>query len=167
MSRIRLEAENAIFRHQLIVLQRKIRGRVRFTNSDRLFFMALSLVSANVGCPSDHPTRRWHRVGLRRYRALEVPIGGWPAANRCGSAHLDPTDERRQSPVARSTYPRRVPGEPLAAPASTIAGADKPHRIMFCGLQPSQSRRCFFEHGLPHPIDYSAIVNAMILLPRL
>jgi hypothetical protein len=163
MSRIRLEAENAIFRHQLIVLQRKIRGRVRFTNSDRLFFMALSLVSANVGCPSDHPTRRWHRVGLRRYRALEVPIGGWPAANRCGSARLDPTDERRQ-PLWGAP---RIHGQPLAAPASTIAGADKADRITFCGLQPSQSGRCFFEHGLPHPIDYSAIVNAMILLPRL
>jgi hypothetical protein len=32
-SKIRLEAENAILRRQLIVLERKIRGRVRFTNS--------------------------------------------------------------------------------------------------------------------------------------
>jgi hypothetical protein len=38
-SKIRLEAENAILRHQLIVLERKIRGRVRFTNGDRLFFI--------------------------------------------------------------------------------------------------------------------------------
>ena len=37
----RLEAENAALRHQLIVLQRKVRGRVRFTNSDRLFFIQL------------------------------------------------------------------------------------------------------------------------------
>ena len=40
-SKIRLEAENAILRRQLIVLERKIRGRVRFTNSDRLFFIWL------------------------------------------------------------------------------------------------------------------------------
>jgi hypothetical protein len=33
-SRSRLEAENAALRHQLIVLQRKVRGRVEFTNSD-------------------------------------------------------------------------------------------------------------------------------------
>jgi hypothetical protein len=36
-----LEAENAALRQQLIVLQRKVRGRVQFTNSDRLFFIQL------------------------------------------------------------------------------------------------------------------------------
>jgi hypothetical protein len=40
-SKSRLEAENTALRHQLIVLQRKVRGRVRFTNSDRLFFVQL------------------------------------------------------------------------------------------------------------------------------
>src|SRR3977135_3177768 len=40
-SKIRLEAENAALRHQLIVLQREVRGRVPFTNSDRLFFVQL------------------------------------------------------------------------------------------------------------------------------
>jgi hypothetical protein len=37
----RLEAENAGLRYQLMVLQRKVRGRVHFTNSDRLFFIQL------------------------------------------------------------------------------------------------------------------------------
>jgi hypothetical protein len=37
----RLEAENAALRHQLIVLQRKVRGRVQFTNSSRIFFIQL------------------------------------------------------------------------------------------------------------------------------
>jgi hypothetical protein len=36
-----LEAENAALRHQLIVLQRKVHGRVPFANSDRLFFVQL------------------------------------------------------------------------------------------------------------------------------
>jgi hypothetical protein len=40
-SKIRLEAENAIPRHQLIVLERKMQRRVRSTNSDRLFFIRL------------------------------------------------------------------------------------------------------------------------------
>ena len=40
-SKSRLEAENAALRHQLSVLQRKVRGRVQFTNSDRLFFIQL------------------------------------------------------------------------------------------------------------------------------
>src|SRR5262249_17922076 len=37
----RLEVENAALRRQLIVLQRQVRGRVQFTNSDRLFFLQL------------------------------------------------------------------------------------------------------------------------------
>jgi len=37
----RFEAENAALRHQLMVLQRKVHGRVHFTNSDRLFFVQL------------------------------------------------------------------------------------------------------------------------------
>ena len=40
-SKIRLEAENAALRHQLIVLRRKLRGRVKLTNSDRWFFIQL------------------------------------------------------------------------------------------------------------------------------
>jgi hypothetical protein len=36
-----LEAENAALRHQLVVLQRKVRGRFEFTNGDRLFFILL------------------------------------------------------------------------------------------------------------------------------
>src|SRR3984893_4469910 len=40
-SKIRLEAENAALRHQLIVLRRTLRGRVRFTNHDRWFFVQL------------------------------------------------------------------------------------------------------------------------------
>jgi hypothetical protein len=40
-SKSRLEAENAALRHQLIVLQRKVRGRVHFTDSDRPFFIQL------------------------------------------------------------------------------------------------------------------------------
>jgi hypothetical protein len=40
-SKSRLEAENAALRHQLIVLRRKMQGRVRLTNSDRWFFIQL------------------------------------------------------------------------------------------------------------------------------
>jgi hypothetical protein len=34
-SKSRLAAENAALRHQLTVLQRKVPGRIRLTNSDR------------------------------------------------------------------------------------------------------------------------------------
>jgi hypothetical protein len=40
-SKLRLEAENAVPRHQLIVLRRRPRGRVRLTNHDRWFFIQL------------------------------------------------------------------------------------------------------------------------------
>ena len=36
-SKSRLEAENAVLRHQLSVLRRKVRGRVLLSNGDRLF----------------------------------------------------------------------------------------------------------------------------------
>src|SRR6201984_850449 len=40
-SKNRLAAENAALRHQLIVLQRMVRGRVQLTNGDRLFLVML------------------------------------------------------------------------------------------------------------------------------
>ena len=40
-SKLRLEAENAVLRHQLIVLRRGLQGRVRLTNHDRWFFIQL------------------------------------------------------------------------------------------------------------------------------
>jgi hypothetical protein len=40
-SKSRLEAEKAALRQQLIVLRRKVQGRVRLTNNDRWFFIQL------------------------------------------------------------------------------------------------------------------------------
>jgi hypothetical protein len=38
-SKIRLEAENATLRPQLVVLRRKVKGRARLTNNDRWFLV--------------------------------------------------------------------------------------------------------------------------------
>jgi hypothetical protein len=38
---MRLEAENAVLRHQLIVLRRRPPGRVQLTSHDRWFFVQL------------------------------------------------------------------------------------------------------------------------------
>ena len=38
-SKSRLEAENAVLRRQLIILRRKVRGRLHLTNGDRLFLV--------------------------------------------------------------------------------------------------------------------------------
>src|SRR6266540_5566913 len=79
----RLEAENAALRHQLMVLQRKVRGRVHFTNSDRLFFIQLyrwfpSVLRAMIIIRPETVVR-WHRAGVRRYwRWKSSSAGGRP-----------------------------------------------------------------------------------------
>jgi hypothetical protein len=40
-SKIRLEAENASLRHQLVVLRRQVKGRAHLTNSDRWFLVQM------------------------------------------------------------------------------------------------------------------------------
>jgi hypothetical protein len=37
-SKSRLEAQNEVLRHQLIVLRRRLKGRARLANNDRWFF---------------------------------------------------------------------------------------------------------------------------------
>jgi hypothetical protein len=57
-SKLRLEAENAALRHQLIVLRRRLHGRVRLTSNDRWFFIQLyRLVSINPAGSRNHPAR--------------------------------------------------------------------------------------------------------------
>src|SRR6266480_6886451 len=82
-SKSRLEAENAALRHQLIVLQRKVRGRVRLTNGDRLFLVQLyrwfpSVLNA-LTIVRPETIVRWHRAGFRRYwRWKSRSLGGRP-----------------------------------------------------------------------------------------
>ena len=70
-SKSRLEAENAALRHQLIVLRRKMPGRVRLTNTDRWFFIQLyrwfpSILNV-VRIIRPETLVRWHRAGFRCY----------------------------------------------------------------------------------------------------
>ena len=82
-SKSRLEAENAMLRHQLIVLQRRVRGRVHLTNGDRLFLVQLyrwfpSVLKA-ITIIRPETLVRWHRAGFRRYcRWKSRPLGGRP-----------------------------------------------------------------------------------------
>jgi hypothetical protein len=50
-SKSRLEAENAALRHQLIVLQRRVRGRVQLTNGDRLWLVSRVALQFKGGAP--------------------------------------------------------------------------------------------------------------------
>jgi transposase InsO family protein len=82
-SKIRLEAENAALRHQLIVLRRKLRGRVQLANSDRWFFVQLyrwfpSILKV-LTIIRPETLVRWHRAGFRSYwRWKSRSLGGRP-----------------------------------------------------------------------------------------
>ena len=82
-SKSRLEAENAVLRHQLIVLRRKVRGRVRLTNNDRWFLIQLyrwfPSVLKVITVIRSETLVRWHRAGFRRYwRWRSRSFGGRP-----------------------------------------------------------------------------------------
>src|SRR6202048_2056730 len=70
-SKLRLEAENAVLRHQLIVLQRRGRGRVQATNNDRWFlgqiYRCFPSILKVLTIIRPETLVRWHRVGFRCY----------------------------------------------------------------------------------------------------
>ena len=85
-----LEAENAVLRHQLIILQRKMQGRVRLTDHDRWFFVQLyrwfpSILTV-LAIIKPETLVRWHRAGFRCYWR-------WKSGTRGGRPQID-TDLR-------------------------------------------------------------------------
>src|SRR5271169_2296600 len=89
-SKMRLEAENAVLRHQLSVLQRKVRGRAHLTNNDRWFFVQMyrwfpSILKV-VTIIEPETLVRWHRAGFRCYWR-------WKSRSRGGRPQID-TDLR-------------------------------------------------------------------------
>src|SRR4249920_567774 len=82
-SKLRLEAENAVLPHQLIVLRRRLNGRIRLTNHDRWFLIQLyrwfpSILQV-LTIIRPETLVRWHRAGFRCYwRWKSRPLGGRP-----------------------------------------------------------------------------------------
>jgi hypothetical protein len=82
-SKSRLKAENAALRHQLIVLRRNVKGRVRLMNNDRRFFIQLyrwfpSILQV-LTVIRPETLVRWHRAGFRCYWSWKSrPSGGRP-----------------------------------------------------------------------------------------
>ena len=75
-SKGRLLAENALLRHQVVVLRRKVKGRIPLTNGDRWFFMQLyrwfpSILGSLVVIRPE-TLIRWHSGRLPSLLALEV-----------------------------------------------------------------------------------------------
>src|SRR5215472_10358902 len=97
----RLEAENAALRHQLIVLQRRVCGRVQLTNGDRLFLIMLyrwfpSVLKA-ITFIRPETLVRWHRA--LSWRSTE---------DRCGPARVDPADECGKSLMGSAAHSWRA-----------------------------------------------------------
>src|SRR5258705_2047469 len=82
-SKLRLDAENTVLRHQLIVLRRRLHGRARLTNNDRWFLIQLyrwfpSILKV-LTIIEPETLVRWHRAGFRCYwRWKSRPVGGRP-----------------------------------------------------------------------------------------
>src|ERR1700752_3485559 len=82
-SKLRLEAENAVLRHQLMILRRRLQGRIRLTNHDRWFFIQMyrwfpSILSV-LTIVRPETLVRWHRAGFRRHwRWKSRSSGGRP-----------------------------------------------------------------------------------------
>jgi hypothetical protein len=76
-SKSRLEAENAALRRQLVVLRRKVQGRIRLRNNDRWFLIQLyrwfpSILQV-VTIVQPETLVRWHRAGFKVFcLALEI-----------------------------------------------------------------------------------------------
>src|ERR1017187_9267052 len=119
-----LEAENAALRRQLIVLRRKMRGRVRLTNNHRWFLIQLyrwfpSILNV-LTIIRPETLVRWHRAGFRCYWR-------WKSGSRGGRPQIetDPASlcwllQRHQN---ASVIEQRCPG---LSPSS----ADRKHQIV-------------------------------------
>jgi transposase InsO family protein len=85
-SKSRLEAENAALRHQLIVLRRKMQGRVRLTNNDRWFLVQLYRCFPSIlqvlTIIRPETLVRWHQAGFRGYWR-------WKSGSRGGRPQIE------------------------------------------------------------------------------
>jgi transposase InsO family protein len=85
-SKLRLEAENAVLRHQLIVLRRRPHGRVQLTNHDRWFFVQLyrwfPSILKMLMIVRPETLLRWHRAGFRCYWR-------WKSRRRAGRPQIE------------------------------------------------------------------------------
>jgi hypothetical protein len=148
-SKSRLEAENAVLRHQLTVLQRKVRGRVLLSRGDRLFLILLyrwfpSVLKA-VTIIQPATLVRWHRAGFRRYwRWKSHPRGGRPQIEASLRALI-----RRMSIENPLWGAPRIHGELLKLGFEVAQSSVAKYMVKRCG-PPSQGWRTFLRNHAPN-----------------
>ena len=147
-SKSRLEAENAVLRHQLIVLRRKVQGRVRLTNNDRWFFIQLyrwfpSILQV-LTIIQPETLVRWHRAGFRCYwRWKSRPRGGRPQIETNLRALI-----RRMSMENPLWGAPRIHGELLKL-GFDVAQSSVAKYMVKRGGPPSQGWRTFLRNHAP------------------
>ena len=148
-SKSRLEAENAALRQQLVVLQRKVKGRGEISNGDRLFFVQLyrwfpSILEV-LTIIQPETLVRWHRAGFRRYWR-------WTSRRRGGRPQI-PTELRalirRMSTENRLWGAPRIHGELLKLGFEVSQSTVAKYMARRRG-PPSQGWRAFLANHAPH-----------------
>src|SRR5476651_51114 len=147
-SKSRLEAENSVLRHQLIVLRRKVQARVQLTNNDRWLLIQLyrwfpSILNV-LTIIRPETLVRWHRAGFRYYWRWKSGLrGGRPLIEADLRALI------RQMSVENPLWGApRIHGELLklgfdVAQSSVAKYMVKQHRL------PSQGWRTFLRNHAP------------------
>ena len=101
--------ENALLRHQLVVLRRSVK-RPMLTPADRTLLVLLAgrLRSWRQALCIIQPNTllRWHRAGYRLVLEREVTAETRAVATLGDDDYLDQRDGCRQSPLGRRTHPR-------------------------------------------------------------
>jgi transposase InsO family protein len=147
-SKLRLEAENAVLRHQLIVLRRKLKGRARLTNNDRWFFVQMhrcfpSILNVVTIVQPETPVR-WHRAGFCRYWR-------WKSNSRGGRPRIE-TELRaliRQMSTENQLWGApRIHGELLKLGFSVAQSTVAKYMVKRRG-PPSQGWRTFLRNHAP------------------
>src|SRR5712671_4841598 len=143
-----LAAENAALRHQLIVLQRRVRGRVQLTNGDRLFLVTLyrwfpSVLRA-ITIIRPETLVRWHRAGFRQYwRWKSRSLGGRPQI----AADVRALIQRMSAENPLWGAPR-IHGELLKLGFEVSQSSVAKYMVKRCG-PPSQGWRTFLRNHAP------------------
>src|SRR6202790_1218253 len=147
-SKVRVEAENAVVRHQFMVLRRRLHGRVRLTNNDRWFFIQLyrwvpSILQV-LTIIQPETLVRWHRAGFGCYWR-------WKSSGRGGRPQIE-TELRaliRRMSIENPLWGApRIHGELLKLGFSVAQSSVAKYMVKRRG-PPSQGWRTFLRNHAP------------------
>src|SRR6202165_3554579 len=146
--KLRLEAEKAVLRHQLIVLRRQLKDRARLTTNDRWFFVQMyrwfPSIMKVVTMIEPETLVGWHRAGFRRYWR-------WKSRSRGGRPQIDlelRTLIRQMSMENLLWGAPRIHGELLKLGFSVAQSTVAKYMVKRRG-PPSQGWRTFLQNHAP------------------